>query len=76
MVKLVPWPCRFISGRKPVTEVFLMEIIEYKTDEANRCFAASVALGGAIFLAWHGKEGWGWLIFAGIVLGGISVSGD
>ena len=41
-----------------------------------RCFAAAIALGGATFLAWHGKEGWGWLIFAAILLGGISVSGS
>ncbi|MBW2636965.1 MAG: hypothetical protein JRC86_05500 [Deltaproteobacteria bacterium] len=38
-----------------------------------RCFASAVALGGAAFLAYHGKEGWGWLIFAGIILGGITV---
>lgn len=25
---------------------------------------------GATFLAYHQQEGWGWLIFAGIVIGG------
>ena len=41
-----------------------------------RCFASAVALGGAAFLAYHDKPGWGWLIFAALVLGGISVSGS
>jgi len=31
--------------------------------------ASVVAISGAIYLAYQGKEGWGWLIFAGIVLG-------
>ena len=39
-----------------------------------RCFASAIALGGAAFLAYHDKPGWGWLIFAAIVLGSISVS--
>lgn len=29
--------------------------------------AASLAFGGAIFLAYHDLSGWGWLIFAGII---------
>ena len=32
--------------------------------------AASVALVGATFLAYHGTEGWGWLIFAAIMVAG------
>lgn len=28
-----------------------------------RYVVALAAVVGAIFLAWHGKEGWGWLIF-------------
>jgi hypothetical protein len=27
---------------------------------------ALLATAGAIFLAWYGKEGWGWLIFLAI----------
>lgn len=30
--------------------------------------ASAVAFAGATFLAYHGKEGWGWLIFAGIII--------
>jgi hypothetical protein len=29
--------------------------------------ASAVAFGGATFLAFHDKVGWGWLIIAGIV---------
>jgi hypothetical protein len=32
--------------------------------------ASAVAFGGATFLAYHGKDGWGWLIFAGIIAAG------
>jgi hypothetical protein len=38
-----------------------------------RLFASVVSLCGATFLAWHGKEGWGWLIFAAIILGSVTV---
>ena len=31
-----------------------------------------MAIGGAVFLAYHGKEGWGWLIFLAVVLGSTS----
>lgn len=31
-----------------------------------------VAIGGAVFLAYHGKEGWGWLIFLAVILGSTS----
>ena len=34
-----------------------------------RYVAASVALIGAIVLACCGREGWGWLIFAAIMVG-------
>lgn len=30
--------------------------------------AGAVAFAGAAFLAYHGKEGWGWLIFAGLLV--------
>jgi uncharacterized membrane protein HdeD (DUF308 family) len=29
--------------------------------------ASAVAFAGAAFLAYYDKEGWGWLIFAGIL---------
>lgn len=32
--------------------------------------ASAVAFVGATFLAYHGKEGWGWLIFAGVLAAG------
>lgn len=32
--------------------------------------ASATAFAGATFLAYHGKEGWGWLIFAGILAAG------
>ncbi len=32
--------------------------------------AAALAFGGATFLMYHDKEGWGWLIFAGIIAAG------
>lgn len=37
---------------------------------AMTCFA------GATFLAYHGKEGWGWLWFAGIMICSASVRVD
>lgn len=40
----------------------------------TRSLAAMAAIAGAVFLAWHGKEGWGWLIFLALWLGGITVS--
>lgn len=39
-----------------------------------RSIASIAAICGAIFLAWHGKEGWGWLIFIALWLGAINVS--
>ena len=39
-----------------------------------RLIAASIFAVGAVWLASEGKEGWGWCIFAAILLGGITVS--
>jgi hypothetical protein len=39
-----------------------------------RLIAASIFAVGAVWLASEGKEGWGWCIFAAIVLGGITIS--
>lgn len=33
--------------------------------------ASAVAFAGAAILAFYGKEGWGWLIFAGIFITGM-----
>lgn len=44
-----------------------------------RILAAIVFAAGAVWLAYDGKEGWGWCVFAAIVLGGVtftSKSGD
>jgi uncharacterized membrane protein HdeD (DUF308 family) len=41
-----------------ITVIFIASYIMRGT-----CFA------GAAWLAYHGKDGWGWLIFAGIVTG-------
>lgn len=38
-----------------------------------RSLGAITAISGAIFLAWHGKDGWGWLIFIALWLGAITV---
>lgn len=35
--------------------------------ELGKGIAAAVAFAGAAFLAYYGKEGWGWLVFAGIL---------
>lgn len=34
--------------------------------------AAAIAFGAAAFLMFHGKDGWGWLIFAGIMACGFA----
>lgn len=36
---------------------------------ACNCLMRSICFGGAAFLAYYDKSGWGWLIFAGIVTG-------
>lgn len=38
-----------------------------------RLVAGSIFAVGAVWLASEGKEGWGWCIFAAIVLGGITI---
>ena len=38
-----------------------------------RLVAAGVFAAGAVWLASEGKEGWGWCIFASIVLGAITI---
>lgn len=40
-----------------------------------RLVAAIVFAAGAVWLAYEGKEGWGWCIFAAIILGGITITG-
>ena len=42
----------------------------------GRMFVAAVAMAGAAWLASAGKEWWGWLIFAGIVIGGSTFTTD
>ena len=37
-----------------------------------KAFAVCVAIAAAAFLAYHGKEGWGWMIFLAVVLGSTS----
>lgn len=39
-----------------------------------RGVACCLSVAGAVYLAYHGKDGWGWLIFLALVLGGITVS--
>lgn len=38
--------------------------------ELMKYIASAVAFAGACFLAYKEKEGWGWLIFAGILVAG------
>lgn len=40
-----------------------------------RLIVAAIFAGGAIYLAMNGKDGWGWFIFAALVLGAINVEG-
>jgi hypothetical protein len=41
-----------------------------------RALATISAIGGSIFLAYHGKEGWGWLMFVAICIGCHSLHHD
>lgn len=41
---------------------------------AGRMMACCICLAGAVWLAHDDKAGWGWLIFAAILLGGITYS--
>lgn len=38
-----------------------------------RLVVAAIFAGGAIWLAIQGKDGWGWCIFASIILGTVTV---
>lgn len=40
-----------------------------------RLIVAAIFAGGAIYLAIDGKDGWGWFVFAALVLGAITVEG-
>jgi hypothetical protein len=40
-----------------------------------RLTIAAIFAGGAIYLAIDGKDGWGWFVFAALVLGAITVEG-
>lgn len=37
-----------------------------------RGVATCVSVAGAVYLAFHGKDGWGWMIFLAICLGSAS----
>ena len=39
-----------------------------------RLVACGMSIAGAVYLASIGKDGWGWLLFVALVLGGISYS--
>lgn len=41
-----------------------------------RMVAASIFAAGAVWLAREGKDGWGWCIFAAILLGAIKITAD
>lgn len=41
-----------------------------------RLVAACIFAAGAVWLAHEGKDGWGWCIFAAIVLGAVSSNSD
>lgn len=36
----------------------------------SKYIASAVAFAGAAVLAFYGKEGWGWLLFVGFLIGG------
>lgn len=39
----------------------------------GKSIAALAAISGAVYLANTGKDGWGWLIFLAVLLGGFSI---
>lgn len=41
-----------------------------------RSLSTIAAITGAAYLAYHDKEGWGWMIFLAVFLGGWSVKFD
>lgn len=40
----------------------------------GRLLLAAAAIGGAVYLARDDRDGWGWLIFLALLLGGVGVS--
>lgn len=38
-----------------------------------RLTCALVMSAGAVLLAYEGKDGWGWLLFGALILGGITI---
>jgi len=40
---------------------------------ALRGLSVLAAIGGAVYLAHQGKDGWGWLIFLSVILGSYSI---
>lgn len=42
----------------------------------GRTLTTVACIAGATFLAYYGKEGWGWLIFLGLCIGCYSVSSN
>lgn len=40
---------------------------------AGRTLASVAAIVGAVFLAYHQRDGWGWLIFLAICIGSYSL---
>lgn len=38
-----------------------------------RIVLTCTAIAGSVYLAYHGKDGWGWLIVLAIILGSFSV---
>lgn len=41
-----------------------------------RGLAVLAAIGGGVYLAYHDKNGWGWLIFLAVCLGSYSIKAD
>ena len=39
----------------------------------GKSIATLAAIAGAVYLASVGKDGWGWLIFLAVILGGYSI---
>jgi hypothetical protein len=39
-----------------------------------RLLASCILAGGSVWLAYHDKEGWGWMLFGAIWLGSITMT--
>lgn len=50
------------------------QIVFYSILIRGACSALAIA--GAVFLAYKGQDGWGWLIFLAIVLGSYSLTSN